>query len=174
VRDSPEAMKQQLIADLSGARQEVLAAAMALRREKRNVPFLGTWSAHDIVAHLVGWDYTNLAALEAIRAGRLPAFYDHFDRDWQTFNAGLVAQHKQQTLEETVARAQASHQALLTALAALPAKDVSHDYGVRSAGRRRVTIAMLLSVEARDERKHAGQIREFAAQDEGSQPGTGP
>jgi hypothetical protein len=42
-------------------------------------------------------------------------------------------------------------------------KHLSRDYGVRSARNRRVTIAMLLDVEARDERKHAGQIREFAA-----------
>jgi hypothetical protein len=163
MRSTPEAKKEQLLADLTGARQEVLAAAMALPPEGQDTPFLGTWSAHDIVAHLVGWDYANLGAIEAIRASRLPAFYEHYDRDWRTFNAGLVAQHKQETLEETMAVAQASHHALLTAVAALPAGDVSRDYGVRSAGRRRVTIAMLFEVEARDERKHAAQIREFAA-----------
>jgi hypothetical protein len=169
MRSTPEAKKQQLITDLAGARHEVLAAAMALRREEQDIPFLGTWSAHDIVAHLVGWDYANLAALEAIRTGQLPAFYDHYDRDWGTFNAGLVAQHKQETMEETAALAQASHQALRAALTALPAEDVGRDYGVRSPGRRRVTITMLLSVEARDERKHAGQIRGFAARSEGDE-----
>ena len=163
----PEAKKQQLIADLTGARHEVLAAATALPPEEQDTPFLGTWSAHDIVAHLIGWDYANLEAIEAIRAGRLPAFYDHHDRDWRTFNAGLVAQHRQETLEATVALAQASHRALLAALAALPAEDVSRDYGVRSSGRRRVTVAMLLGVEARDEHKHAAQIQEFAAQSKG-------
>jgi hypothetical protein len=161
---TPEAKKQQLIADLVGARDEVLAAAMALRGEEQDAPFLGTWSAHDIVAHLVGWDYANLEAVEAIRAARLPAFYDHYDHDWRTFNAELVMKHKQQTLAETAASAHESRQALLAALAALPAADLSRDYGVRSAGKRRVTIAMLLSVEARDERKHAEQIRAFAAQ----------
>lgn len=166
MKSTLETKKQQLAADLTGARREVIAAAMALRCEQQDVPFLGTWSAHDIVAHLVGWDYANLEALEAIRAGRLPAFYGHYDRDWRTFNAGLVAQHKQKAFEETVALAQASHQALLGALTALPAEDVSRDYGVRSPGKRRVTITMLLSAEARDERKHAEQIREFAAQQE--------
>jgi hypothetical protein len=174
MRSTHEAKKQQLIADLTGARREVLAAAMALRREQQNLPFLGTWSAHDIVAHLVGWDYANLAAFEAIRDGRLPGFYNHYDHDWRTFNAGLVAQHKQKALEETVVLAEASYQALQTALAALPAEDVSRDYGVRSSSRRRVTIAMLLGVGDRDERKHAGQIREFAARGKGSEPGTIP
>jgi hypothetical protein len=48
---------------------------------------------------------------------------------------------------------------LIEALEALPAGDLSRDYGVRSARGRRVTIAMLFTVEARDERKHAEQIR---------------
>jgi hypothetical protein len=169
MKRTPEAKKEQLLAELAGARQEVLGAAMALSPEEQDTPFLGTWSAHDIVAHLVGWDHANQEAIEAIRGGRLPAFYERYDRDWRTFNAGLVEQHKQKALEETISLAQVSHQALLTALAALPAGDVGRDYGVRSAGRRRVTIAMLLEVEARDERKHAGQIREFAAGGERSE-----
>ncbi len=102
--------------------------------------------------------------IEAIRAGRLPAFYAAYDPDWRTFNAGLVARHKRPTLEQTLSDAQASHRALIEALEALPAGDLSEDYGVRSSRGRRVTIAMLLSVEARDERKHAAQIRVFAAQ----------
>jgi hypothetical protein len=170
MKNTPEGKKQQLITDLAAARQEVLEAAMGLRPEAQDAVFLGTWSAHDIVAHLVGWDYANQEAIEAIRAGRLPAFYAHYDRDWRTFNARLVAEHKLETLEETVALAQSSHEALLATLAAVPAEDVGRDYGVRSSSRRRVTIAMLLTVEARDEQKHAGQIREFAARGDGSAP----
>ena len=78
-----------------------------------------------------------------------------------------MEQHKQRTLEETVALAQASHQTLLAALLAVPAEDVSRDLGVRSTKGRRVTIAMLLGVEARDERKHAEHIREFACAAQG-------
>jgi len=174
MKSTHEAKKQQLIEALTEAREEVLAAARELPAQERDTPFLGTWSTHDIVAHLVGWDHANREAIGAIRAGQLPAFYDHYDRDWRTFNAGLLAEYKQGTLEETVALARASHQALLAALAAVPAKDVSHDYGVRSSGRRRVTIAMLLTVEARDEHKHAGQIREFAARGEDHAPPAGP
>jgi hypothetical protein len=156
-----ETKKQQLLSGLSGARQEVLAAAMNLPRTEQDTPFLGTWSAHDVVAHLVGWDHANREAVEAIRGGRLPAFYARYDRDWRTFNAELVARHKQATLEETVALAQASHAELLATLDAVPAAELIRDYGVRSPGNRRVTIPMLLDVEARDERKHAEQIREF-------------
>ncbi len=97
--------------------------------------------------------------------GRLPAFYAAYDPDWRTFNAGLVAQHKRAALAETLGAAQTSHQALLDRLAALPADEISRDYGVRSPRGRRVTVAMLLTAEAGDERKHALQIRAFAARE---------
>ena len=158
---TPEEKKQRLLSNLVEARREVLAAANDLPPAERDTVFLGTWSAHDIVAHLVGWDQANLEAVPAVRAGRLPAFYARYDRDWRTFNAELVARHKLEMMEGTLALAQASHQALLTALGDVSAADLLRDYGVRSPGKRRVTIPMLLEVEARDERKHAGQIREF-------------
>jgi hypothetical protein len=163
MKSTPESRKQQLIADLVAARREVLGAAMALRGADRDARFLGTWSAHDIVAHLVGWDDANREAIDAVRSRRLPAVYAHYDHDWRTFNAGLVEQHKRATLEETVALAETSHEALLATLVGLSAADVSRDYGVRSPGRRRVTIAMLIAAEAQDENRHAQQIREFLA-----------
>jgi hypothetical protein len=161
MRSTPETRKSQLIADLIAARAEVIAAAQSLPADAQDAAFLGVWSAHDIVAHLIGWDYANREAIEAIRAGRLPAFYAAYDSDWRTYNAGLVAQHKRATLDQTVADARMSHRALIEALEALPAGDLSRDHGVRWTRGRRVTIAMLLIVEARDEQKHAEQIRSF-------------
>lgn len=163
MKNTPEAKKTQLIADLAAARGEVMDAIAALAPEDQDAAFLGAWSAHDIAAHLIGWDHANLAAIDAIGAGHLPAFYAAYDPDWRTFNAGLVAQHKQATVAETLAAAQASHRALLDRLAALPAADVSRDTGVRSPRGRRVTVAMLLTAEAHDEHRHAAQIREYAA-----------
>ncbi len=163
MKNTPEAKQAQLISDLAGARDEVIAALIALAPADLDTVFLGAWSAHDIAAHLIGWDHANLDAIEAIQAGRLPAFYAQYDTDWRTFNAGLVAQHKRATPVETLAAARASHQALLDRLAALPAADVGRDTGARSPRGRRVTVAMLLTAEAGDERKHAAQIRSFAA-----------
>jgi len=164
MKSTPEARKQELVADLTAARSEILEAVLTLPPAAQEETFLGIWSAHDIVAHLVGWDHANQEAVEAIRAGRLPAFYAAYDPDWRTFNAGLVTRHKRPTLEQTVADARASHRALIERLEALPAGELNRDYGVRSARGRRVTIAMLLTVEARDEHKHSSQIRAFAAQ----------
>ena len=163
MRATPEEKKQRLLAGLAEAREEVLSAARELAPAERDTVFLGTWSAHDIVAHLAGWDEANREAVEAIRGGRLPAFYARYDRDWRTFNAELVARHKQATFEETAARAEATHRALRATASGIPGAELLHDYGVRSPGNRRVTIPMLLEVEARDERRHAEQIRAIGA-----------
>ena len=164
MRRTAQARKQELITDLTEARGALLSAAIALPQADRDTPFLGAWSVHDIIAHLTGWDVANLEAIGAIMQGRLPAFYAHYDADWRMFNAELVAQHKQATLDETIGEAQASHQVLLDALDTLPADDVIGDHGVRSPRGRRVTVEMLLRAETGDEHKHGEQIRAFAAQ----------
>jgi hypothetical protein len=160
-RIAPESKKQALIADLLDARSQLLTAASTVPPDRADVPFLGAWSLHDIVAHLIGWDHTNLQAIAEVRSGCLPQFYSAYDSDWHTYNAVLVQRHKQPTLAETLACVVASHSDLVAALEALPAADLTCDYGVRSAGRRRVTVAMLVQAETSDERKHAEQIRTF-------------
>jgi uncharacterized damage-inducible protein DinB len=162
-----QAKKQQLATDLIEARRSLLAAAAALPPEERDMSFLGAWSAHDIIAHLVGWDAANLEAIRAITQGRLPAFYAHYDADWRSFNAELVIRHKHPTLEETLSAVQASHRDLLQALDALPADEMIRDHGVRSPRGRKVTVEMLVRAETGDEHKHGEQIRAFATQLQG-------
>ena len=168
MRSTPQAKKDALVTKLKEARRALLAAVTALPPPAWDIRFLGVWSAHDIVAHLVGWDAANLYAIRAIVQGRLPAFYAQYDTDWRTFNAELVTRHKRPTLEETLSAALASHRDLLEALNALPAEEMIRDHGVRSPRGRKVTVAMLLSAEAGDERKHGEQIRAFATQLQGS------
>ena len=76
----------------------------------------------------------------------------------------LISTYRQDSLAESIAAAEESHHALLVAAQAVPAAEFGQDHGVRSPGGRRVTIAMLLSAEASDERKHARQIKDFVAQ----------
>lgn len=159
---SAEEKKARLIAALAGARAQVLAAAERLLPAQQDVICLGVWSVHDLVAHLIGWDITNLVAIAEIRAGSLPPFFAEYDADWRTYNGRLVSQHKRASFAETRTAVSESHQRLLDALQALPAGDLARDYGVRSPRGRRVTIAMLIEAEAGDERKHAEQILSFA------------
>ena len=126
---------------------------------ERDTAFLGTWTVKDLVAHLVGWDYANLEGVEAVLAGRLPAFYAHYDPDWRAFNAGLVSAYRRDSLAEGIGAAEESLYNLLAAAQAVSAAEFVQDHGVRSPGGRRVTIVMLLSAEAGDERKHLQQLK---------------
>ncbi len=154
--------KEQLVAEAIAARRDLLDAASALTEADEDTVFLGQWTVKDLLAHLVGWDYANLEGIEAILAGRLPAFYAHYDPDWRAFNARLVGEFRRGCLAESIDSAEASHRALLAVAQAVPADEFGKDHGVRSPGGRRVTIDMLLSAEATDERKHARQLKEFA------------
>jgi uncharacterized damage-inducible protein DinB len=152
--------KAETLSGLAEARQQILEAVSALQPGEGDIVFLGTWSVKDLLAHLAGWDYANLEAAQAVLAGRLPAFYAHIDRDWKTYNALLVEKYKLDDLGELVASVRASRQEMVDFLEGLPAEQFDKDMGVRSSGYK-VTIARLLKAETRDERVHAGQIREY-------------
>jgi len=154
-----QAKKEQIIAELVEARREILDAAALLSAEQQDQVFLGVWSAKDLLAHLVGWDLTNLAAAREVLAGQLPAFYAYHDRDWRTYNARLVAQHKQAGWAEMVASVKESHRKLIEYVGTISAEELDRDRGIRFKGYK-VTIARLLQAEAGDERRHAAQIRE--------------
>jgi hypothetical protein len=154
--------KEELIADLADTRSRLLAAATSLPAPQQDQVFLGVWSVKDLLAHLVGWDYANLEAVKAILAGKLPAFYAHHDRDWQTFNARLVAEYKKDDLSELDASLAASHRQLLDYVRTIPAEAFDEDRGVRFKGYK-VTIGRTLQYEADDEKVHLDQITSFAA-----------
>lgn len=103
MRATAQARKERVIAELVAARRGILDAVAALPPAKQVEVFLGVWSVKDLLAHLAGWDDANIEATQAIRAGRLPAFYAHYDPDWQTFNARLVAEYRRDDLADLLA-----------------------------------------------------------------------
>ena len=153
-------LKADLLYGLKAVRESILAEALALPPGACEVVFLGTWSVMDLLAHLSGWDYTNLQAAQDILDGLLPEFYEHHDRDWQTYNASLVEKYKQPTLKKQVALVRQSQKKLLDELQKLPEEDIKRDTGVRSRGIK-VTIARLLQAELEDETTHFEQLYEF-------------
>lgn len=163
VASRAEARKADLLHESVEVRQRILEAASRLRPDQRDEVFLGTWSVVDLLAHLIGWDLANTEAVQAILDGRLPAFYDHHDREWKTFNAQLVAEHRKDNWAELLASVQASHRDLLDLVETIPAGDLTRDTSVRFRGYR-VTVAGTLESELKDERVHLAQIEEFARQ----------
>jgi hypothetical protein len=160
VAGASEAQKDKLISGLIETRRQILDAASLLSPIERDEIFLGIWSVKDLLAHLVGWDFANLEATKAILAGELPDFYAHYDRDWQAFNARLVAEYKRDDFADLLSSVEDSHQKLIDFLTTIPAEELGRDRGVRFRGYK-VTIARTLQAEIDDEKTHHAQIKEF-------------
>lgn len=155
-----QAKKEEIISELVETRRRILDTASSLPPEKQDEVFLGVWSAKDLLAHLVGWDFTNLEAAQSVLAGELPSFYSHHDRDWKTYNARLVAEYRRDDFAELLASVEDSLQQFVDFLETIPAEEYDKDRGVRYK-RYRVTIARLLQADIKDVKTHYKQIEEF-------------
>ncbi len=155
------AQKDQIIAELSAARKRILDVAASLRPTQQDEIFLGTWSVKDLLAHLVGWDYTNIESVKEIRAGKSPSCFTHWNPNWAAYNARLVKEHKKDNTTELLAALDKSHHELIHYLKGLPTDDFERDFDVRSPRGRNVTVAYHLQAEIDDEREHYEQIKEL-------------
>jgi hypothetical protein len=151
VAGAAQAAKDDIIRGLVTARLKILAEASLLSLEEQDEVFLGVWSVKDLLAHLAGWDYTNLEAVQEILAGQKPSFFEQYDRNWKSYNARLVAQYKREDYDELVVIVQESHRKLIDFLQAVPADEYL----------KRRRIASLLRTEASDEEKHYCQVEGF-------------
>ncbi|MRR29058.1 DinB family protein [bacterium] len=153
--------KNALIADMLATRREILAAAGEVPPALRTKTFLGSWSLQDLLAHLAGWDDANRQAVEAVRGGDLPAFYEFAERNWTTFNAKLVNEYRLDDYDALVERIHSCQQQLVDVLEATPADDFDRDFKVRFRNYK-VTISRLLRAELQDEKVHLSQIRQLS------------
>lgn len=158
--NNPQILKAQLLDALREARAEILRQAASLSPADHDTVFLGIWSIKDLLAHLAGWDFTTVEAVRDVLAGRVPVFYDHYDHDWQSYNAALVAKYKRDTVEEMVSLLQDSRRQLLELADGLPAETFPKDFGLR-AGDFIVTIQRLLEAELKDELVHSQEIDDY-------------
>ena len=151
VLGSAQGEKEELISGLLEARRKVLNAARQLTEAQQDAVFLGEWSVKDMLAHLAGWDDTNIQAVQEILAGQKPSFWQHYDRDWQTFNAQLVATYKRDDFAELLEVVEASQRRLIAFLQALPA-------GVYI---KHPQIGRLLRTDIKDGDEHEQQVEAF-------------
>jgi hypothetical protein len=162
MRKTPSDDKNVLLADLIAARENLLAVVSSLPPGCQDASCIGTWSVKDLVAHLVGWDLTNLQAVNEILAGQRPSFFQYYDPDWQHFNARLVETYRKEPFDALLSAAADSHQQFLAFLQSLPPDTVLKGKSPKELGRS-VTIRNLLLSEAADERKHCEQVLAFGA-----------
>lgn len=152
--------KDEILRHLVKTRQDILAELSQLSEAQSDQIFLGIWSVKDLLAHFIGWDETNLRAVKSVLKGQVPSFYEHRDREWQTYNAMLVKKYRKGSGQELLATSRESQEKLIKFLQSIPAEYFNKDFGVRFRGYR-VTIARLLEAELQDEQTHLKQITDF-------------
>jgi hypothetical protein len=152
--------KDKILSELVEARQNLLSAASKFSEEHQDAIFLGVWSIRDLLAHLIGWDHTNIDAIKSVMQNQVPAFYEYRDRDWQTYNAMLVKTYKRGSIQKLLATANNSHEKLMMFLQTVPPELFNKDFGVRFRGYK-VTIQRLLEAETKDEQIHSKQVTDF-------------
>lgn len=155
-----EERKSILIAGLRDVRQRILALASSLPENQRNEIFMGIWSSREMLAHLAGWDETNIKATNQILAGKLPSFYEDFDKDWAKYNASLVSKYIRNDYEELLSLVEVTHRNLLIVIGDIPAIEFWNDRGIRARGWK-VMIGRLMEAEMEDEEEHYLQFKRF-------------
>lgn len=166
VSTKTQARKEAIVADLREVRRKILETAASLSPAQQAEVFLGVWSVRELLAHLIGWDITNLEAAKAILDGKLPIFYAHYDKDWRSYNAQLVNRYKYEDFVALLAAVNATHRQLLDFLETIPAEEFDKDRAIRFRGYK-VTIARLLQAELEDEQVHYNQIESFRQRNSG-------
>jgi hypothetical protein len=141
-------------------RESLLRAADAVAPDLRTMPFVGHWNLMDVLTHLVGWDYTNVSAIDELLAGKTPAFYGHYDRGWVSYNQQLLDRYGAEdweTLQVAMAHSQA---AVVGKLRQLSDEEMTREIAA-PARRRPLSIAGILRAALHDEREHLRQLRTF-------------
>jgi len=113
--------------------------------------WLGTWGVRQIVAHIAGWHHEMIPALERVGRGEAPytdGTYDDFDR----WNTHFVDQRKDVATRDLLLELDASHRALLDAVARLSESDLAEGGVARG---------LVDGVGAGHYREHSAQITEW-------------
>lgn len=147
-------------------RELLLARADEVPADLRTKPFVGHWNLMDVLAHLVGWDYTNVNAIESLKHGDVPDFYREYDPGWAAYNRQLIDRYGASDWDELRAELIQSQAAITRILRLLTPEDLERELSRPQRPRplrRPVTIAGILRAAIRDEREHTRQIRDFVA-----------
>jgi hypothetical protein len=152
--------KSDMIDGLEDVRQRILALASEMDPAIRTEIYLGSWSVREMLAHLAGWDETNIQAADAILRGRLPGFYEFSDKDWASYNKMLVSEYTRDSFDELVALVRDSHLRLLKKVEGIEPEELWRDRGLRARGLK-VTIGRLLEAELGDEEEHYLQLQTY-------------
>jgi len=148
--------KPEVLEHLAEARTELLSAIEGLSdTEMTTLPVAGVWTIKDILAHIGGWAAWDLAGIRLILVGERPDFSAIQDVD--TFNAQLVAERSDWSLDQILAEMRDTQAALQELLAGMPDEDLFRSG--RFQGPYWDNLAEWLQVAWEHEQEHAAQMR---------------
>lgn len=130
---------------------QLRAVVHGLDEHRMTEVWLGTWGVRQIVAHIAGWHHEMIPALERVARGEAPytdGTYDDFDR----WNTQFVDQRKDVATGDLLEELDASHRALLDAVARLSESDLTEGGAARG---------LVDGIGAGHYREHAAQITEW-------------
>ena len=141
---------------------EAFAGAVALLDERLFLEKVTSWTARDIVAHLIGWNRYIVRGGRQILRGELP-FYDvDPGPDYSKVNAELVRKYAETDRSKLLQSLTASANELTSYLRSIDPDAWDRDFGVRHDGET-VTVKSTVSDLIADYHHHRAQLEEFNA-----------
>jgi hypothetical protein len=150
-REAPMTDKATLLQDADTAFTELRGTVEGLSDEQMRQVWLGRWGVREILIHIAGWHGEMIPVLGRIAKGEggyAPGTYDDFD----AWNARFVDRRMGVKTADVVAELDASHQAYLTAAAAVPESHFAPGGAAREP---------FEGAGAGHYREHAAQIRQW-------------
>jgi hypothetical protein len=143
-----------LVEAFAKTREALLMAANEVRPNLRETPFVGHWDLMDLLAHLVGWDYTNVEAIEQLRVGKTPSFYAQYDAGWASYNQQLIDRYGGDDWNEVRGALLTSQEAIVAMLRLLAPEELTRELANPGRPSRPVTIVGILRAAISDEEEH--------------------
>lgn len=145
-------LRDELLAELEGARRELLAAADGLGGAQITRPMTeGGWSVKDTLAHVSSWDELRCFEVARVARGDEPLYAGLQEEDFASWNAGLMSVRRDLPLHQVLRELSYAREHVLAVISAVPDEHLPDV----APGRVRIRRA------AAHDREHAEAIREW-------------
>jgi len=168
-REILAARRRCLLAGMTAERAGLMWQLIGLDEKKlTNEPIVKDWTVKDVLAHIAAWDRWEDKTMQCMLAGDVPDLSAAQDVD--AFNATIVAEWRDRTLNEVLAELQAARADWVSWLSSLPEKELFQRRFVQGGD---WSFPGCLEVQRRHDAEHAAQIATWR-EAEKLEKGTGP
>lgn len=119
------------------------------------------WSPRDVTAHLIGWNYYTLEAVDGIRQAMAPAYLNDFPNNFATVNAASVKRYAATDKDTLLQELETGAAALVTRLQHIPDEEWMQDFGARNPIGQPVFIQRQVDGLRDDYLAHAHEVEQW-------------